>query len=118
MILVSIRRESDDSLLFDRVLITQTAWERMRGLLGRARLASNEALLIKPCSSVHMFGMRYALDIAYLNNLGEVIKIVSSLRPMSMSACFTASSVLEMPENALYKNDIKVGDRLIWEERE
>ena len=118
MISVSIRRQSDDSLLFENAQITQTAWERMRGLLGRPSLTSNEALLIRPCSSVHMLGMRYALDIAYLNNSGEVIKTVSSLRPMAISACFSASSTLEMPEKSLLTKNIRVGDVLTWEEYE
>lgn len=118
MIAASIHRRSDARLLFDHVSITETAWERMRGLLGRPPLADNEALLIQPCSSVHMFGMRYALDIAYLNKSGEVIKTIASLRPMAMSACIGAAATLEMPVNSLAVHNIKTGDVITWEEHE
>lgn len=118
MIAVSIRRLSDARLLFDRASITETAWERMRGLLGRPPLAASEALLIRPCSSVHMFGMRYALDITYLNKSGEVIKTVTALQPMSMSACFGAAVTIEMPVNSIAVHNIKIGDVITWEENE
>lgn len=118
MISVSIQRQSDASVLFKQAKITQTAWERLRGLLAHPSLDGNEALLIAPCSSVHMFGMRYALDIAYLNKTGKVIKIVPSLRPMAISMCFGAASTLEMPVNSLSKHNIQKGDVLIWEKNQ
>lgn len=115
MILATIQRQSDNNVLFDQTNITQTAWERLRGLLAYPRLEKNQALLITPCSSVHMFGMRYPLDIAYLNKRGEVIKTVSSLRPMAVSMCVGASATLEMPVDSLNKHNIKKGDVLTWE---
>lgn len=118
MIAASIHRLSDARLLFNHAIITETAWERMRGLLGRQPLTDNEALLIRPCSSVHMFGMRYPLDIVYIDVTGKVIKIVPSLRPMAMSFCLGASSTLEMPAGSIAVHKIKVGDVITWEEHE
>jgi len=118
LIFASIQRQSDSSVLFNQAKVTQTAWERLRGLLAYPRLDDNQALLITPCSSVHMFGMRYPLDIAYLNKAGEVIKTVASLRPLAISMCWGASATLEMPVNALSKHNIQKGDVLTWERNE
>ncbi len=40
-----------------------------------------------PCRSVHAMGMRYPIDLVYLNKSRTVIKIVESLAPRRMSLC-------------------------------
>lgn len=114
MILGSIYRQSSGDCLIREVNRTQTSLERMRGLLGRPRLADNEALLISPCSSIHMIGMSYPLDIAYLDTVGKVLKIVSTLKAMHFSSCWSASSTLEMPAESLQRYSIQVGEVLEW----
>ena len=47
----------------------------MRGLLGRASLASGEALLLSGSPSIHTFGMRFAISIAWLDADGLVIEV-------------------------------------------
>jgi uncharacterized membrane protein (UPF0127 family) len=71
-----------------------TFWERLRGLLGRRMLDANEALHIQPCSDVHSFGMKYPLDILFLDKAGHVLK-ADVLKPNSWLFCKGATSVLE-----------------------
>jgi uncharacterized protein len=59
---------------------------RFVGLLGRRGLPEGVGLWIRPCSSVHMFGMRFAIDVVYLNRDCEVVKVVSHLKPWRVSA--------------------------------
>jgi uncharacterized membrane protein (UPF0127 family) len=47
----------------------------MRGLLGRASLASGEALLLSGSPSIHTFGMRFAIAVAWLDADGRVIEV-------------------------------------------
>lgn len=54
---------------------------RRRGLLGRDGI--DGALLITPCNSVHTFGMRFAIDVAYLDRRLRVVG-VHTLRPGRM----------------------------------
>ncbi|MEV4945086.1 DUF192 domain-containing protein [Streptomyces sp. NPDC053755] len=51
---------------------------RRRGLLGRDGIAG--ALLITPTNSVHTFGMRFPIDVAYLDRALRVIDVVT-MRP-------------------------------------
>ena len=90
------------------------AWERMRGLLGRARLGEDEALLLEPCRSVHSFGMSYALDLVYIDRGGCVCKLVYGLRPGRFSASLGAHATVEFAAGALAATGIKMGDVLIW----
>jgi len=57
-------------------------------------LDANEALHIQPCSDVHSFGMKYPLDIVFLDKAGRVVKS-GELKPNSWLFCRGAYSVLE-----------------------
>lgn len=96
------------------LFIANTWWLRLRGLLGRT-LKEDDGLLITPCNSVHMFGMRYAIDVVYLNKQNTVIKIVKNLRPWQFSACGKAYKVIELSTKNNNTQTLKVGDNLIIE---
>jgi uncharacterized protein len=71
--------------------------QRARGLLFRPRLASNQALLIPRCASVHTCGMRYPIDIVFLDALGRVLRVVPRLEPWRLAMQAGAAAVLELP---------------------
>jgi len=77
-----------------KVYSADTFFLRFRGLLGRRELQEDEALHIHPCKDVHTFGMKYDLDIVFLDDAGSVIKI-DSLEPNRWAFCKGAKSVLE-----------------------
>jgi uncharacterized protein len=52
---------------------------RRRGLLGRTSVGGG-AMLLAPCRSVHTIGMRFPIDIAFLNASSKVIDTVT-MRP-------------------------------------
>ena len=64
-----------------RIHVARSFLQRARGLLGRAPLAADEALLIRPCSSIHTFGMRFALDLVFLDARGRVVKRARGVPP-------------------------------------
>jgi uncharacterized membrane protein (UPF0127 family) len=69
-------------------------------LLGLARLDLGEAgpgLLIPRCASVHTFGMRFALDVYFLDEDGEPIAIRRRVGPRRVVSCRRARAVLEIP---------------------
>ena len=85
----------------------------MRGLLGRKTFLAGEALLIRPCSSVHMFFMRFAIDIVFLDPQYRAVGLLADLRPWTVSPVFwKAHSALELPAGTLSRADVRVGDIL------
>ncbi|HET8615211.1 MAG TPA: DUF192 domain-containing protein [Actinomycetales bacterium] len=52
----------------------RTLAERSRGLLGRDGVESG--LVIEPASSLHTFGMRFAIDVAFVRRDGTVSAVV------------------------------------------
>ena len=99
----------------EAVELAVTSASRRRGLLGRDRLDPGAALVIAPCNSIHMFFMRFAIDVVYVDRAGRVRKIVRALRPWRISAAMSAYAVIELAAGSLDGCDIERGDRLYLE---
>jgi uncharacterized membrane protein (UPF0127 family) len=68
-------------------------------LLGLSRLDREEAgpgLLIPRCSSVHTFGMRFSLDLFFLDARGEMLEARCGVPPRRVVFCRSADAVLEI----------------------
>ena len=105
---------------FLHIEIADTVWRRFLGLMGRKSIAPFQALLLRPCTGVHMCFMRFPVDVAfvkYLENDGcwQVVKLVHGLRPwLGFSACRASDAVLEMGKGEAERLGIKIGT--VWEE--
>lgn len=97
------------------VLVTETAQERMRGLLGREHLPANEALLLKRCGSVHTFGMRFAIDVVFLNRRQRIVAIHHGVPRRRVLLHLRAAQTLEMPAGVARRHRLAVGDCLAFE---
>lgn len=81
---------------------------RRRGLLGRDHPGG--ALVLQPCAWVHTLGMRFAVDVAYLNAEGLVIKI-TRMSPHRIGAPVCGShTVVEAEAGAFERWGLNVGD--------
>ena len=70
-----------EQLLVPEAMRTQHIGERLIGLLGRRLLAPRRGLLISPCNSVHTLGMRFPLDIIFLDADWRVVRTVAAVPP-------------------------------------
>lgn len=92
------------------VLVADTYWSRLRGMLARAPLPP--ALLLRPSSSVHGLGMRLPLDVATLRADGTVLT-VRVLKPFGlMPPVRGAVEVLEAPAGSFDQWGLVVGSRV------
>jgi uncharacterized membrane protein (UPF0127 family) len=83
---------------------------RAKGLLSRDGLEG--ALLLQPAHSVHSFGMRFAIDVAFCDAELRVLEVVA-LRPRRMTRPrLRASAVIEAELGAFERWGVRVGDRL------
>jgi len=92
--------------------VADTPFRRARGLLGRKDMAEGTGLWLEPCSSIHMFFMRFAIDVIYVDKGGRVVKLVHKLRPWRLSMAAAGRAVIELPAGALDRLDIQAGDVL------
>ncbi len=87
--------------LFPKISIASSFSQRVRGLLGAP--PEPQMLLIAPCHSIHTFGMKYPIHIAFFDREGVVINAERSVPPNCKRSCDHAVGVLEMP--AIFQND-------------
>jgi uncharacterized protein len=105
-----------DRVLASTVEMAETRAQRKRGLLGRDGLPRGAALLIVPCCAVHTVGMRFAIDVVFVDAHGRVKKIVYNMPPWRIAAALSARAVIEMPAGALQPDSaLSVGDRVYME---
>ena len=100
------------TVLATRMEVADSAPMRNRGLLGRERLSLGEGLWIIPCLAVHTFGMRFPIDLVYLNRKKQIKKLKSEVSPGRLSACLSAHSVLELPPGTIRATQTQPGDTL------
>lgn len=85
----------------DREVCLACGWRaRLLGLAALDREESGAGLLIPRCSSVHTFGMRFSLDLYFLDREGAVIATRLAVPPKRLAFCGSASAVLELPAGA------------------
>lgn len=97
-----------------RVVFALSLLERARGLLRRSPswLGAGGLLVLAPCRSVHTFGMRHPLDIAFIDGDGHVLKALSGMPPRRMAGCRGARIVIERFSSPYNGRWFEVGEEL------
>jgi uncharacterized membrane protein (UPF0127 family) len=55
------------------------------------------ALLLPRTKSIHTFGMRFALDLIWLDARGRALRVDSAVPARRVRSCAAATAVLELP---------------------
>lgn len=97
-----------DSRVLASAEVADTKGARSKGLLGRDGI--DGAIVLRPCRSVHTLGMRFPLDIAYLDADGMVIRIVRMKRHRIGLPVWKARTVIEAEAGAFGRWGLHVGD--------
>jgi uncharacterized membrane protein (UPF0127 family) len=107
------------TVLGSDIVVADTWWSRLRGFLARPRPEAGEGILLSPCRAVHMWGMRYPLDVIFLDNSGDIVAVEEELRPWRTSSMVPeARYVLEVPAGTVRATGTSVGDRCAWTRNE
>ena len=109
----SLRNASNGALVAG---VVETAFERTarnRGLLGRGGLGEGHALILAPCNSIHTFFMQFAIDVAFVDRSGQVLRMKTAVRPWRLAFALGAFAVVELAAGELRRARIQPGDRLL-----
>ena len=99
-------------LLVASLQLADSFWSRLKGLLGTAALSEGEGLLLRPCNCVHTCGMRYAIDVFFLDSGGRILKLAQELAPWRCACCWQAAAVLELPAGTVQRQELQTGQQL------
>jgi uncharacterized protein len=92
-----LRRLPRAKLLGREVPVARGRCARLLGLALLRRERAGPGLLIPRCWSVHTFGMRFALDLVFLDSRGRTLREMQGVAPFRFVACRGAAAVLETP---------------------
>lgn len=97
------------NLLADRVAIADTVISRLKGLMFEKELKENHALILYPCNSIHMFFMRFPIDVIYTDENFAVVKTVKNIKPWKVDFGHSkAKYTIELPIGTVNFNPKKI----------
>ncbi len=112
----SIRvRTAEGTIVCERCEVAESAFARMRGLLGRTGLEPGTGMLINPAPSVMTFFMRFPIDVVFLDRDRKVVGVRHRLGPWRVAGARRAVAALELPAGAAAAAGIEEGDALVLE---
>lgn len=110
---VQIVNISKGIVIASKAQIAASMGQRMKGLLGRKGLAPDEALVLKPCSSIHTLFMRFPIDVLFLDKNVQIIRVIQNMPPYRLSPFVWASHLaIELPAGKISQTNTQIGDRL------
>jgi uncharacterized membrane protein (UPF0127 family) len=104
---------ADGTLVADYVVPATSTWARFCGLMFRRELPEGHGICIRPCNSIHMFFMRFAIDVAFVDRNGNVVHVLNTIKPWRMSRMvFKSAAAIELPAGTLAAKGVTKGAKL------
>ena len=111
---VCVYNKTRECFLSLGVTVADNTFARLRGLIGRFKLRSDEGIWVVPSSGVHTLGVMVPLDLLYLDASYRVVQTVEHFPTFRIAPIRTDSeSVLELPTHTIYSSQTQVGDQLL-----
>jgi uncharacterized protein len=103
------------TVIASKARLADSAGTRLVGLLNRSGIESDEALVITACRSIHMFFMRFAIDVIFADKQRRVIGVVPGIKPFRLSPYFwRAYYAIEGPVGMIQRSQTEVGDEIVF----
>ena len=97
----------------DRCRVASSLRQRTVGLLATPSLKPGSGLIIERTQSIHMFFMRYPIDVIFCDRQARVTRTVANLRPWRVIWWARgARDCVELPTGALAMSRTEAGDQL------
>ena len=94
-------------------VVARTWRARAQGLLGRTSLPAREALIFPRCRAIHTVGMRFPIDIIFVDRRWRVVAVRAHVPPgRPLVASWRAWGAIEMASGAVARAHLRLGDRL------
>jgi uncharacterized membrane protein (UPF0127 family) len=115
MATIRILNRTRRTVLATEAEVADTSRKRKVGLLEHQSLPDGQGLWIVPCEGIHTFGMKFAIDVVFLNRKKKVMKVRPDMGRRRISLCLLAHSVLELPAGTAAATGLQRGDELEFE---
>jgi len=109
-----VAKDGVKKLLLEKIEVADTYSRRMKGLLNRDGLSTSNGMIITPCKCVHTFGMKFNIDIVFMDKKLQVVGLKRSVKKNNISGVIKAKHTLELSEGMIDTLKINLGDNLAW----
>ncbi|MDD3853299.1 MAG: DUF192 domain-containing protein [Syntrophomonadaceae bacterium] len=114
----TVQLKLQEKTVIEQCILADSFTSRLKGLLGKKSITDREALILVPCDMVHTIGMRFPIDIVFVNREGLVLKIIENLQPNRIAARVSGAwAVIEMQNGMADASGIKPSLVLKWEQK-
>ena len=108
---MNIYNSSQNNLIAADVRVARNFFSRSIGLISKKILSDNEALIIKPCCSIHTLFMKFDIDVLFVNNKNEIIALYERVKPWRILPIhWNSSYVIELAPGSISNKNIKKDD--------
>lgn len=97
-----------------RVVVANSVWTRMVGLLAHRTLPADEGLWLSPAWSIHTWFMRFPIDVVFVDRDDRVLRIVEAMGPWRLASQRRAHAVIELAAGRARTLGLGEGRRLDW----
>ena len=103
------------AILATKTELAQNPWQRMKGLLGTSDFPKGTALIITHCQSIHMFFMKFPIDVIFCDDQNRVVGLCAEIKPFCLSPVFfKACCDIELPTGTIAASKTQIGDYIRW----
>lgn len=111
-----IFNQTQKIVLAENAILADTVAARFIGLLRHDVLPVGAGLVITQCHSIHMFFMKFAIDVVFVSRNKMVVGLVKNIKPFQMSGYYwRADCAIELPAGQIEKTKTALGDKISWE---
>ncbi len=108
---VRVSNDTRGTVLAERARWAGNAWQRFVGLMFSDALPAGEGLVLEPCGSIHMFFMRYPIDVVFLSREHRVVGLVQAIAPWRMTRFYRGARIaVELPVGSVQASATQAGD--------
>lgn len=113
--LYRLLNQDRDTVLADRVRLAGSSSARRIGLRRHVLVETVQGLALAPCEALHTFGMRFSIDVIFLDAKYHIRRVVESLKPNRIAVCFSAELAVELLPGRVRGSGSVTGDLLRFE---
>lgn len=111
-----VAMKKNDIVLFENIGVADSFITRFMGLMFRRSLSENSGLHIIPCNQIHMFNMKFPIDVLYLDTNNKIVRIDRAVQPWKVCKSEKkARSVVEINSGAAASKALDIGDEIVFE---
>lgn len=112
---MQIRNATRNTVVCIESRVARSFLARLRGLMFRPALSPGSGLLLAPERSIHSFGMRFPIDVIYLDGANRVVHLDEAMPPNRIGPFVRGCrAVLELPPGTIRRSQTRTGDQLVF----